>query len=219
MRKGALALLLLLTVGVGVAFAIDPEALNKVTFQNNTGTKIKLIFLSPGDSDFWGPDIIGADYVMTDGGTISYFVHYPSSPFKFDIMATDDKGNKFELRDFTLTDGKESTVRFTKSNLNSSAPSMNLATVNVTNNTGGEVDYLFVSPNDSEAWGADLLDSETTLADGDSHNIVIPVGKDKVKYNLLAYDENSDEYMFDVSIDPKKSTTVDVSIEPSDKIQ
>jgi hypothetical protein len=219
MRKGVLALLLIVSVGAGMAFAIDPNDLNKVTFQNTTGTKIEMIFLSPGDSDYWGPDLIGADYVIKDGGTISYYVHYPSSPFKFDIMATDDQGNKFELRDFSIPDGKQATVRLTKSSLNSSAPSFTLETVSVTNNTGNEIEYLFISPNDSEAWGADLLDSETTLADGDTHKIVVPVGKDKVKYNLLAYDENADEYMFDVSIDPKKTDTVDVSIESTDMIQ
>ena len=51
MRKGVLALLLIVSVGVGMAFAIDPNDLNKVTFQNNTGTKIEMIFLSPADSD------------------------------------------------------------------------------------------------------------------------------------------------------------------------
>jgi len=45
-------------------------------------------------------------------------VHYPETSFKFDIMATDDKGNRFELRDFALTDGKEQTVTLTKKSLN-----------------------------------------------------------------------------------------------------
>jgi len=219
MKRGVLAILLIVCVGVAAAFAIDPNDLNKVTFQNNTGTKIEMIFLSPGDSEFWGPDIIGADYVLKDGGTITYFVHAPESPFKFDIMATDDKGNKFELYDFSISSGKQSTVRLTSKNLNATAGSFTLETVNVTNNTGYEIEYLFVSPDDSDAWGADLLDSETTLADGDEHHIVIPVGTAKRTYNLLAYDENGDEYMFDVKIDPKKSDTVDVSIEESDMIQ
>ena len=47
------------------AFAFNPDELNKITFQNTTGTKIEMIFLSPGDSEYWGPDIIGADYVET----------------------------------------------------------------------------------------------------------------------------------------------------------
>jgi hypothetical protein len=218
MRKGVLVVLLVITVAVSMAYAMDPDELEKVTFTNNTGTKIEMIFLSPGDSDYWGPDLVGADYYIKDGGTISYYIYQPEDTFKYDIMATDDKGNKFELRDYTISSSKEATVRFTKSNLNSSAPSFTLETIAVTNNTGAEIYYLFVSPNDSDAWGADLLDSETTLADGDTHSIVIPVGKDKVKYNLLGYDENGDEYMFDVTLDPKKTTSIEVTIEAGDMI-
>jgi hypothetical protein len=198
------------------AFAFDPDELNKITFQNSTGGKIEMIFLSPGDSDYWGPDIVGADYFLKDGGSLGYYVHYPESSFTFDIMATDDKGNKFELRDFTLTDGKEQTVTLTKKSLNKSAPDFKLMTVNVQNSTGKEVEYLFISPDDSDAWGPDLLDENTTLEDGDTHSIVIPVGKAKVKYNLMAVDADNDEYKFNVTLDPKKGDEFDVSVDAED---
>ncbi len=184
------------------AFAFNPDELNKITFQNATGTKVEMIFLSPGDSQYWGPDIVGADYFLKDGASIGYYVHYPDKSFKFDIMATDDQGNKFEVRDFVMTDGKEATVKLTKKNLNQDAPDFTLATVHIENNTGHELQYLFVSPNDSDAWGVDLLDEETTVADGDQHSFVLAVGKNKVKYNLMAVDENDDEYTFNMSIDP-----------------
>ena len=216
MRKILLPAILLAVLSAAAAFAFDPDELNKITFQNTTGTKIEMIFLSPGDSEYWGPDLIGADYVLKDGGSIGYYVHYPEASFKFDVLATDDQGNKFELRDLNLTDGKESIVKLTSKNLNDTSPDFTLFTLEVTNNTGYEIDYLFISPNDSDAWGADLLDEETTLADGDSHSIVIPVGKDKVKYNLMAADEYDDEYSFDLTLDPKKGYELSVSIEESD---
>jgi hypothetical protein len=216
MRRAIIAAVALVLIATASAFAFDPDELNKITFQNTTGTKIEMIFLSPGDSEFWGPDLIGADYVLKDGGSIGYYVHYPEASFKFDVLATDDQGNKFELRDLNLTDGKESIVKLTSKNLNDTSPDFTLFTLEVTNNTGYEIDYLFISPNDSDAWGADLLDEETTLADGDSHSIVIPVGKDKVKYNLMAADEYDDEYSFDLTLDPKKGYELSVSIEESD---
>ena len=216
MRRAIIAAVVLVLIATASAFAFDPDELNKITFQNTTGTKIEMIFLSPGDSEFWGPDLIGADYVLKDGGSIGYYVHYPEASFKFDVLATDDQGNKFELRDLNLTDGKESIVKLTSKNLNDTSPDFTLFTLEVTNNTGYEIDYLFISPNDSDAWGADLLDEETTLADGDSHSIVIPVGKDKVKYNLMAADEYADEYSFDLTLDPKKGYELSVSIEESD---
>jgi hypothetical protein len=216
MRKVALASLLLVVVSAVSVFAFDPEELNKITFTNNTGTNIQMIFLSPSDSEYWGPDLIGADYVLKDGGSIGYYVHYPKDTATFDIMAVDDKGNKFEVRDFGFIDGEEATVKLTKKNLKSGAPDFTLATIHLENVTGYEIDYLFVSPGDSDSWGVDLLDEETVLADGDSHSIVIPVGKNKVTYNLMAVDEDNDEYQFDITLDPSKKKEFFWSIEESD---
>jgi hypothetical protein len=198
------------------AFAFDPNTLNKVTFDNTTGNKIEMIFLSPGDSDHWGPDIIGADYVMKDNSTLGYYVDYPNSTAQFDILAIDDKGNKFEVYNYELTDGKEATITLTKKNLNGGAPDFKLATVEVTNNTGNEIEYLFISADDTEAWGADLLDENTTLADGDTHSVVIPVGKDKVKYYVMAADADNNEYQFSLTLDANKAKTYTVSVDPSD---
>ncbi len=216
MRKIMIVSLVLAVLSAAAAFAFDPAELNKVTIENTTGTKIEMIFLSPGDSDYWGPDIIGADYVMKDNSSLGYYLHYPEKSFKFDIMAIDDQGNKFEQRDLVVTDGKEMTISLTRKNLNAAAPDLTLATVHFQNNTGHELQYLFVSPNDSKAWGVDLLDEDTTLADQDTHSIVLPVGKDKVKYNLMAVDENNDEYSFNITIDPRTKKEFNWSIDASD---
>ena len=216
MRRIALAAFVFVAVSAAAAFAFNPDELNKITFQNSTGAKIEMIFLSPGDSKLWGPDIIGADYYLKDGVTLGYYVHYPDKSFKFDIMATDDQGNKFEVRDFALTDGKEASVKLTRKSLNKEAPDFTLATVHIENATCHELQYLFVSPSDSDAWGVDLLDEETTVADGDEHSFVLAVGKDKVKYNLMAVDENDDEYKFNMTIDPTAKKEFTWSIEPGD---
>jgi hypothetical protein len=216
MRKIILAVAVFTAVSAVSLFAFNPDELNKITFQNTTGGKIEMIFLSPADSKFWGPDIVGADYFLKDGATIGYYVHYPDKSFKFDIMATDDNGNKFEVRDFEMTDGKEANVKLTPKSLDSTAPDFTLATVHIENNTGFEVQYLFVSPSDSDAWGVDLLDEETTVADGDQHTFVLAVGKEKVKYNLMAVDENNDEYEFNMTIDPKAKKEFTWSIDPAD---
>jgi hypothetical protein len=46
---------------------------------------------------------------------------------------------------------------------------------------------------------------------------VIPVGKDKIKYYVMAADSNNDEYQFSVTIDPNKTLKYNISIDPSDK--
>ena len=45
---------------------------------------------------------------------------------------------------------------------------------------------------------------------------VIPMDKDSVTYNLMATDENDDEYVFDVVIDPAKGKDFHVTIEDAD---
>ena len=216
MRKVVSMALFFAALAAASAFAFDPGELNKITFQNSTGTKIETIFLSPSDSEYWGPDIIGADFVVKDGVSLGYYIRYPETTFKFDIMATDEAGHMFEVYNYVLTDGKESTITFTQKNLNNKAPEFTFATLKVTNNTGHELQYLFISPEDSDAWGVDLLDEETTLAEGDTHSIVIPIGKDKVTYNLMASDENDDEYVFDLTIDPDKGKDFKATIDAGD---
>ena len=198
------------------AFAFDPGELNKITFENATGARIETIFLSPSDSEYWGPDIVGADFVVKNGGSLGYYIHYPEKTFKFDIMATDEAGHMFEVYNYALTDGKESTITFTQKNLHNKAPDFTFATLKITNSTDHEMRYLFISPEDSDAWGVDLLDEESTLASGATHSVVIPIGKDKVTYNLMAADENNDEYVFDLTIDPAKGKDFKASIEAQD---
>ncbi len=216
MRKVLPAAFILAAVSAAAAFAFNPDELNAITFDNATGTKIEMIFLSPGDSKFWGPDIIGADYVLMDGGSISYYVHYPDRSFRFDVMSTDDKGNKYEIRDFELTDGKPARITLTSKSQKAKTPDLALASVRIQNKTGHEILYLFVSPSDSKAWGADVLDDETTVANGDSHTFVLPVGRDKVTYCLMGVDENNDEYKFDIAVDPKSRKEFTWAIEPGD---
>ena len=219
-RRMVILVALLAMVGVAAASAFDPDTLNKVTFKNSTGAKLKYIFLSPGDSTYWGPDLIGADYVMKDNTSLGFYVDYPDTSYKFDIMAIDENGNSYEIYNYEVKDAKEPTIAFTKKNLTSSNADFadsDIANLKVTNNTGKEIEYLFVSPEDTTAWGADMLDEDTTLADGDSYNLAIPATKDVIKYYLMAADENNDEYQFSFTLNPAKSMDYSFSVDPSDK--
>lgn len=215
-RKVILVTITLAVVAAGAAFAFDPDELNMVTFKNTTGAQIEMIFLSPGDSDYWGPDLLGADYVMDQNSSLSYYIHYPEDSFTFDILAVDENGNSFELYDYQVNDGEESTITLTKKNLNKDAPDFTLATVELTNETGAEIDYLFLSPEDTDAWGAELLGEETVLSDGDTHSVVIPVGDEEADYYLMAVDEDNNEYQFSITLEPNTEKTYSYAIEVSD---
>ncbi len=214
-KRNVLSLSFLLA-GFAILFAFDPEELNRIEFKNATGKNIQTIFLSPSDSEEWGPDIVGAEYHLGDGKSIGYVVHYPGSSFKFDIMATDEAGNVFELYDFTLTDGKEGIITFTRKNLKSSPKDFTFVKLQIENKTDYDMYYLFMSPSDSDAWGVDLLDEDTILSAGESYTVLVPIGDAKVKYNVMSADEDMDQYTFDLTIDPKTGDEQSVAIEASD---
>jgi hypothetical protein len=54
--------------------------------------------------------------------------------------------SKFEIRDFRMNYGKEARVSLTPRSLKAAVPNFTLATAHIDNNTGHEIQYLFVSP-------------------------------------------------------------------------
>jgi hypothetical protein len=217
MRK-IIAVFVLFLVGAAFVCAdtFDSSELNKVTFKNSTSKKIMEIFLSPSDSEYWGPDIIGAEYHLGVGDSIDYFVHYPTASFEFDILAIDENGNAFEIYNFKITDGREAQIVFTSKNMRSEKPDFDYVTLTIDNETDYEMEYLFISPSDSDAWGVDYLDTSSTIASGDSYAVIIPMSSGKVKFNIMSVDEDSDIYQFNLTVDPAKGEDQSVSIEASD---
>ncbi len=199
-----------------LASAMDPDELNKITFKNMTGSEIEMIFLSPSDSEDWGPDIMGADNTLANGKSISFYIHYPDASFKFDIMAVDGDGNSFEVYEYTMRDGKEALITMTKKELNKSPPDLEFITLTVENETGAEIDYLFISPEDSDAYGVELLSEDGVIADGDYVDILVPLGDKTSSYDVLAVDEDLNDYTFSLDLDPAEGEEQSVAIEASD---
>jgi hypothetical protein len=216
MQRAPLAAVLIATVFATTAFAFNPDELKRITFVNTTGTTIEMILVSPGDSRLWGPDIIGADYILKNGASISYYMHCQDKSLTFDVLAADDRGNKLEIRNVALADGNESTVALTAKRM-TRAPDYTPVAVRIDNSSGHEMQYLFVSPSDSAAWGVDLLDAETTLPPGGSYSFVLIAGREKVRYNVMGVDENNGEYQFAITIDPRASKEFAWAIEPGDR--
>jgi hypothetical protein len=217
MRKTAIIVLVSLVAASQVLFAFDSSELNKVTFVNATTVAIKGIFFSPGDSNEWGPDMLGSDRTLAPKAQLAFFVHYPESTAKFDIMAVDDKDRALIIYDYVFKDGKEETIQFRAKDMAKSMPDVSFIELTLENSLDVEVDYLFCSPADSSAWGADILDETSVLASGESKTIMIPVAKEKVDYNVMAVDVDNGVYKFDVSMDPNSSDTFHAAIEASDK--
>lgn len=182
--------------------AFDEYELNTITFYNDTGYDIYYIFLSPGDSEYWGPEILGAERVLGDGESLGFYIHYPDYTNTFDIMAIDDDGYTFTLWDYEISDDAPAELTFSFEDLLDDPPDLGFITLNLTNETV-PVYYLFVSPEDSRMWGVDLLDETTILGSEQTFSVLVPVSSTTDTYNVMAIDEDLDEYYFDLHLNER----------------
>ena len=183
--------------------AVSSDELNLITFENKTGSDINYIFLSPGDSEYWGSDILGSTRVLADGEELGFYIHYPDRCNEFDIYAVGENDEAFLVYGYEICDGKEAKVELTRRNLDAAAPDFEFTTVTIQNQTSYEILYLFFSPGDSEMWGVDQLDQATTMQSGESVSVLLPVTGEVVRYDVQAVDEDEDTYTFSVDINPK----------------
>lgn len=215
MRKIIVASAVMLATLSGSLFAFDSDELNKLNITNNTGETISYLFISPGDSADWGPDMLGMD-VLSNGDDVSYYMHYPQRTGDFDILAIDSDNQRYEVRAFRLTDGTEGSVTITARN-KTQVRAPELINVTLNNKSGYEMTYVFFSPADSSMYGADILGSANTLEDEGDHSFAILKPDDETKYDFWGVDEDNDEYKFQVTIRPSQSN-VSVDIELSDLV-
>lgn len=211
-RRVPLLLTVLMTLAIPAAVSgINPDNLNSIAFRNRTGADIDYLYLSPGDSDFWGTDILGADSVLKDGAALEFFIHYPDACNEFDIMAIDRFDDAYIVSGFEICDGAPASVRFTTDDALSSPPDFELMRLDLTNDTGYEILYLFVSPEDSNMWGVDQMDSETTLEDGET--ISLWVNATDIFYDVHAVDADRDTYTFQVDLSAEVGGELPATIE------
>ncbi|MFP4550277.1 MAG: hypothetical protein ACLFNT_05690 [Spirochaetales bacterium] len=207
MRVKRAVILGLLIVAVAVsAAAINPENLNRVTFVNNSGFDMYYLFFSPGDSEQWGADILGTTRTLDDGEKVSFFLHYPDSTNNFDFLAVDEDGDAYLIWDYAITDGEEAVIEITLEQYDGGFSMPDLTTVELTNETGYDLWWIFLSPGDSRMWGVDMLDDETVLETGDTLSLFVPVSSDAARYDFLGVDEDKDTYQFYIEISNARSS-------------
>lgn len=197
--KRVVVLMVLLLVAVS-GFAIDPANLNSITFVNQTGYDIVYLFFSPGDSDYWGADILGTTRTLDDREKLGFFIHYPDYSNTFDFLAIDEDGDAYIIWDYEINDGESAVIVITMDDYEGGYDMPELAEVSLRNETGYDMWYLFFSPGDSSMWGVDMLDEETILYDGETLSIFVPVSSEDVRYDFQGVDEDEDEYEFWVEL-------------------
>jgi hypothetical protein len=63
---------------------------------------------------------------------------------------------------------------------------MRICRVYVTNTTNRVFSYLFLAPEESKAWGFDILNDSSSLGPGESMVCAVPVGPRLQRYEVLA---------------------------------
>ncbi len=204
-RKLAIFAALVVAVALNPAFAQSrpfSQQVKQLTIINKTGSELKYLFVSPNDSDNWGPDILGSERTLPNNGNVSFFTHYPEACGKFDLMGVADGGAKFVARAVEVCDNRNNQrANLTAQNRQQGTANYQYAKLTFTNNTDVTIRFLFVSPSDSQYWGADYMDKDTTLDPGASHSILVPVSGNSVTYNVMGVDENEEQHKFDIDVD------------------
>ncbi|MDA3955477.1 hypothetical protein [Oceanispirochaeta sp.] len=206
---------------LSVTLWAQSEFFNTVEFHNKTQGEIIYLFCSPADSEFWGPDVLGSHRTLEAGEKIEFYISYPHESDSFDFMAIDEYGSVYELYEKEITDG--SPAKFVISldskteELDLESLSEELVALEINNNTGFELFYLFISPSDSEMYGIDFMDKETTLPPGESISMLFLNRDTGIDYDIQGIDEDEDSYSFSLTLDPALGDqVVDINYEDLD---
>lgn len=174
---------------------IDTEV-NQLTVANFTGQALVFVFVSPGDSTFWGPDLLKSKGVLANDFQVSFYVHYPDACNVFDFMGIGSDGTVYQLPREQICDGNAATLAFTPASGQGLQSDFARMTVQLQNLTSTALAYLFVSPADSVMLGVDMLDAETVLGRGETVELVIPRENREATYDVHAFGEDGSHYEF-----------------------
>lgn len=180
MRNALSFLIALWACFVSFANAFD----GYVDIKNKTGFSIFYIYVSHEDDAVWGEDHLGEE-VLLDEDTFRVDVEGYSTSI-FDIRAVDSEGNSYTFSDIDIA-SKDIVV--TAKHLDEFE-----GYVEVTNSTGFDIYYLYVSHEDAEEWEEDVL-GDDILEDGESVRVNIE-GYSSSIFDIRAEDQDGDTYTF-----------------------
>lgn len=218
MKKRIAILVLALVVVFGVSAQIENvmEQMTRVEFINNTGFDLYHLFFSPADSEYWGPDVLDSTTILETGDSVSFLVHHPGRCNAFDFLAIDEDYDAYYVLESVVCGDRENVIQLTLDDYSGEqAPDFDLVEAGFVNETPYDMWLVFISPSDSEYLGVDFLGSSTIIGPGEGISMYVPAGPREIIYDVIAFDEDGDQYQFRVGID-NSSASVTWPIEMSD---
>ncbi len=176
----------------------------EIEITNNTGYTIYYVYVSPTDSD-WGDDVLDDD-ILLDGEsvyvTLPYSIDYEN---EYDIKLEDSEGDTYTRWAVDVSPYDE--IEFTIDDLDLGSDFYDILytypEIEITNNTGYTIWYVYVSETDRDSWGEDILEDDVLL-DGESVYVSLPYSLEIVdEYDIKVEDDEGDTYTkWNVEISP-----------------
>lgn len=164
-----------------------------VTIVNKTGFLVYYAYLSPVSSDRWGSDRLGSG-VLPDGQSFNVSSSSLDMSDRYDIRLVDKDGDTYTKKNVRLTANQRIEFSINDIDVKNNNASGNVPTVRITNNTGYNIWYVYVSPTSSDAWGSDFL-GDDVLMRGQSISVRLPSPLNvQNRYDIMLEDSEGDTY-------------------------
>jgi hypothetical protein len=162
-----------------------------VEITNSTGFAMTDLRVSPASSTSWEENLLVKERIE-NGETRRVDLTGYASPM-FDIRLTDTDGDTYT---FMGVDVSARDLRVTLDDIDSSGGTTAASSyyVDVTNQTGYTIMYLYVSPASASSWGNDVLGS-SVIGNGGTHRVDLS-GHSSPMFDIRATDQDGDTYTF-----------------------
>ncbi|MFW3146759.1 MAG: hypothetical protein ACMUIE_08115 [Thermoplasmatota archaeon] len=201
--------------GVSAEVVLDMNDLASVTFTNYLEWSIYYLFISPSDTDYYGGDVIDTTGAITMSPYDSLLLYM--LPGEYDVLILDEDFDVW-TGTYTVADGSE--IIFSEFNLDYEEYGFSdqLIFIDIYVETAASVEYLFLSPTDSDSWGVDLLGIWNLYTD-DVLSVTLLEYDNPVDYDLLAvFDDGTQVTMSVEAVDGGEFYLVDTSAGDDDDI-
>ncbi len=151
-------------------WSLDPVQRAPVLVVNNSSQEVCYLYISPADSETWGPDWMGKDTTIPAGGTRTFQVPLGT----YDLRADGCDHNPLNV---------QSGITIEATGITWKLEDVEEASLTLVNNLDIPLCYVFISPSTSTDWGADWLGNDI-IPPGGSYTFHLPAGT----YDLSARD-------------------------------
>lgn len=181
--------LFMIPSGTNAETGLAEEDIIEATFTNSLDWSTYYLFISPSDSEYYGADVLESTgaYILDPYSSILLYM----TPGEYDVLILDEDYDMW-YGTFTIADGddvvlSEATLTYEEYGVYDA-----LINIDIIVETTVSVEYLFLSPADSDEWGVDLL-GLSTLEPDDTLTLTLPEYDANMDYDLLAILEDGQQ--------------------------